>query len=108
MMVFYDHLETRDPEARERALMAALPKQIENARNNAPGFSRILAGIDPVGVTTREALAQLPVTRKSSLADIQKAALPFGGLCAVAPGSPARIKARLVVDQDETKPKQTA
>lgn len=77
---YYDALETRAPEVREAALMAALPAQIAHAKANAPGFSRILAGVDPEGVNSRAALARLPVTRKSDLAELQKAMPPLGGL----------------------------
>ena len=81
-MSHYDALETRDPAAREAALMAALAAQVAHARTNAPGFARILADVDPAAVTSRAALAKLPVTRKSDLADLQKANPPFGGLVA--------------------------
>ena len=76
----YDALETRAAAEREAALLAALPGQIAHAKNNAPGFGRILAAVDPAGVTTREALARLPVTRKSDLVDLQKMDPPLGGL----------------------------
>lgn len=76
----YDRLETRDPEERERSLLAALPKHIAHAKRNAPGWARILSAVDPEAVTDRAALAKLPVTRKSDLPSLQKAARPFGGL----------------------------
>jgi len=79
----YDRLEIRDPEERERSLLAALPGQIAHAKGNAPGWARILSGIDPGAVTDRTALAKLPVTRKSDLPALQKAERPFGGLNAV-------------------------
>ena len=78
----YDALETRDPAARESALMAALPAQVAHAQANAPGFAKILAGVAAASVNTRAALAKLPVTRKSDLSDLQKANPPFGGLVA--------------------------
>jgi len=37
-----------------------------------PGFARILADVDPHSVTTRAALARLPLTRKSDLSELQK------------------------------------
>jgi phenylacetate-CoA ligase len=80
MAEYFDSLETRDPAERERSLLAALPAQIAHAKTNAPGFSRILADFDPLAVTTRTALARLPVTRKSDLADLQKQQPPLGGL----------------------------
>ena len=80
MTEYYDTLETRDPAAREQALLAALPGQIAHAKQNAPGFARILADADPQAVTTRAALARLPVTRKSDLGELQKRLPPLGGL----------------------------
>src|SRR5207245_6997735 len=79
MPQYYDSLEARDPEERERLLMAALPGQIAHAKRKAPGWARILADVDPAGVTSRATLAKLPVTRKSDLAKLQRAERPFGG-----------------------------
>ncbi|MGA8048711.1 MAG: phenylacetate--CoA ligase family protein, partial [Burkholderiales bacterium] len=80
MMEYYDALETRPPEQREAALMAALPGQIAHAKRSAPGFARILADVDPAAVSSRAALARLPVTRKSDLGELQKRNPPLGGL----------------------------
>jgi len=87
----FDTLETRDPEVRERALLAALPRQLVHAKTHAPAFARILAGIDAAAVTSRAALARLPVTRKSELLELQRAARPFGGFAALARGEAARM-----------------
>jgi phenylacetate-CoA ligase len=91
MTEHFDTLETRDPEQRERALMARLPQQVAFAKANAPAFARILAGVDPAAVTSRAALAALPVTRKSELLDLQKASRPFGGFAAARRGDAARV-----------------
>jgi phenylacetate-CoA ligase len=88
---FYDALEIRDPEARERALLATLPEQIAHAKAHAPALATLLSGVEPRDVTSRAALARLPVLRKSELIERQKAEPPFGGLAAVAPGSLARV-----------------
>ena len=80
MTEYYDTLETRSPDEREAQLMAALPKQIALAKRRAPGFKRILRGIDPKTIDSRAALARLPVTRKSDLGELQKALPPLGGL----------------------------
>jgi len=88
---FYDALEARRPEEREATLMAALPKQLAHAERNAPGWARILQDIDPLAVTTRAALAKLPVTRKSDLAELQKAMPPLGGLNATPVGKLAKL-----------------
>jgi phenylacetate-CoA ligase len=87
---FYDALETRDAAERERDLLAALPGQLMHAQAAAPAFAEILAGVDCAAVTSREALARLPVTRKSDLLARQKALRasdPLGGFSAVSRGA---------------------
>lgn len=74
----YDDLESRPPEQREQALMAALPRVVAHARANAPAFAKILDHVAPATVTSRAALASLPVTRKSELLERQKAERPHG------------------------------
>jgi len=89
MSDFYDQLEVRDPAERETDLFAALPKQLVHAQTATPAFAEILAGVDCAAVTTREALARLPVTRKSELLERQKALRasdPFGGFSATVRG----------------------
>lgn len=88
---YFDERETREPAAREAALMAALSRQVAHAKADAPAFARILEGVDPAAVSDRSALAALPVTRKSDLMILQAAAPPFGGLAALAPSSAARL-----------------
>lgn len=87
----YDALETRDPEAREAALLQGLAAQVAHARAKAPYFSALFKDVDPAAITSRAALAQLPVTRKADLIEIQPKSLPFGGLNATPPGKLARI-----------------
>ena len=82
MPEYFDTLETRDPEQRERAQFAALPRQVAHAKSGARAFAKILAGVDAAAVTSRAALAQLPVTRKSELLEVQKGDRPFGGFAA--------------------------
>ena len=78
----FDDLETRDPAEREAALMVALAKQVSHAKAKAPAYGRLLAAVDPAQVTSREALARLPLTTKSELIDLQSAAPPLGGFAA--------------------------
>jgi len=92
MSEHFDALETRDPERRERELMAKLPAQVARAKA-APYFAESLKDIDAATVTSRAALAQLPVIRKHRLIELQKAARPFGGLVATARAGLARIYA---------------
>jgi len=77
---FFDKLEIRSPKQRELALLAALPKQIAHARRRASGFCRIFEKIKPEKIKSRAALAALPVTRKSDLAELQALERPLGGL----------------------------
>src|SRR6476646_6643175 len=91
MTEHYDALETRDPELREREQFELLRRQIAYAKANAPGFARRLADVDPAIITSREALAGLPVVRKSQLADMQRSARPFGGLAATRWGKARRV-----------------
>ncbi|MBB4039545.1 phenylacetate-CoA ligase [Microvirga flocculans] len=86
----YDTLETRDPAEREAALFARLPEILQQAAK-APAYAERLKDIDLAGITSREALAALPVLRKSELPALQKAALPFGGFVAGASGSFGRL-----------------
>jgi len=80
---FYDALETRDPAERERSLMAALPRIIAAAKERAPAYGRLFATLQPEEVTDRRALAQLPLTCKSDLIELQRQEPPFGGFAAV-------------------------
>ena len=85
-----DSLEARAPEARERELMDGLPQLIARAQK-APGWARILDGVNAADITSRAALAQLPVTRKSDLKQLQHDALPFGGLNTTPKNALARV-----------------
>lgn len=85
MSSFYDALETRSPAEREADLLARLPAQIAHAQQHSPAFAHILAGVNAASITSRAALAQLPVTRKYALQQRQRDQLdqpgqgPFGG-----------------------------
>src|SRR5947208_1726729 len=89
MTSHYDALETREPAAREADLFARLPGVLRGAMA-APAYARRLRGVDPATVTSRTALAGLPVLRKSELPALHKAFPPFGGFGA-APSSFARL-----------------
>jgi phenylacetate-CoA ligase len=73
MTTFFDALETRELAQREAALMAALPAQVAHAKQASAALAQILASVDPAAVTSRQALAQLPVTRKHELLERQQA-----------------------------------
>lgn len=90
MTAHYDALETRDHGAREAELFSRLPEVLRGAMA-APAYAERLRGLDPASVRSREALAGLPVLRKSELPALHKASMPFGGFVAAAPGSFARL-----------------
>lgn len=103
MSEFFDALETRDPEQRERDLMAAMPAAMARAMASATAIGRQLHGVDPWAVKSREALARLPVLRKHQLLEAQKESresLPttagamqrvFGGFSSVGWGQALRV-----------------
>jgi phenylacetate-CoA ligase len=86
----YDALETRDPVLREREQFAALPNLIARAMT-ASGWAKHLIGIDPKSITSRAALAKVPLLRKSDVVALQKEDPPFGGLNVTAPGKVKRL-----------------
>ena len=87
---FFDALETRDPAAREAALMGALPAQVAAAQG-VPALAAKLGGIEAKTVTSRATLQRIPVTRKGELLERQQAGRgadakpwdPFGGFSAI-------------------------
>lgn len=79
MNAFFDALETRTQASREAALLAALPAQIAHAKSHTSAFAAILKEVDGKAVNSREALAQLPVTRKGELLERQQAQRSAGG-----------------------------
>ncbi|ART47055.1 phenylacetate--CoA ligase family protein [Acidovorax carolinensis] len=90
MSKFYDALETRDPAEREAALLAALSTQVAHARAHSAAYAAILADVDPAGITSRAALARLPVTRKHELQERQQAGRGndvFGGFATIGFGA---------------------
>jgi phenylacetate-CoA ligase len=90
MRDFYDELETRPPEQREREQFAELPQIVARAMT-APGWAQQLSGVEPHEVTSRAALAKLPVLRKSDLKERQQQQPPLGGFAATPIGRLKRL-----------------
>jgi phenylacetate-CoA ligase len=86
----YDSLEIRPPDLRAKEQFASLPKAVAHGMM-APGWAKHLAGVDPATVTSRAALARLPVLRKSDIARLQNENPPFGGLNVTPPGKAWRL-----------------
>jgi phenylacetate-CoA ligase len=90
MTEHYDKLETRPAAERDDDLFARLPALVAAALQ-APGWQEHLKGVDAKAVNSREALARLPIMRKSALPAMQKAAPPFAGFVPAATSSFARL-----------------
>ena len=89
MNAYYDALETRDPQQRERELMARLPAQVAHAQAAAGAFAESLQGVDASQIRSRAALAALPVLRKHDLFERQRAERErdaFGGFSTLRTG----------------------
>ncbi|MEL7230038.1 MAG: AMP-binding protein, partial [Pseudomonadota bacterium] len=75
----FDGRDSQSSQEREAALFERLPGHLAEAVNVAPGLADHLSGHDLSQVTSREALAALPVLRKPQLMEAQKINPPFGG-----------------------------
>jgi len=82
-MAFYDKLETRDPQLREDEQLAAVRAQISHAQQKAPYFARVLERIDARDIKDRATLAQIPLTRKADVIELQKSSPPFAGMTSI-------------------------
>jgi phenylacetate-CoA ligase len=87
---YYDVLEIRDAALREREQFARLAGIVAHAMI-APGWAEHLVGADAKSVNSRDALAKLPVMRKSDIAALQKKHPPLGELNVTAPGKVRRL-----------------
>ena len=67
MTEYFDALEVRDQTQREADLFAALPAALAAARERAPAIATQLQDVQVDRITSRQALAAIPVLRKSEL-----------------------------------------
>ena len=81
MSNFYGRLEISDPEQRQARLLQSIRQQLKQAKQKAPAYREIATDI-----TSMSDFARLPVTRKSSLLELQKNDPPFGGYSAINAG----------------------
>src|SRR5690606_13757179 len=73
MTEYFDALEVRDQAQREADLFAALPAALLAARERAPAIATQLRDVQVDRITSRQALAAIPVLRKSELLKRQQA-----------------------------------
>ncbi len=94
MSEHFDDLETRTTEEREAAQLQALREQVRHAQQQTQAFAQLLDGVESARLRSLSDLAQLPVTRKSTLLERQQhtrslsgaARDPFGGFSALVRG----------------------
>lgn len=77
---FFDGIEVQDPARREARLFSRLPSFLGKLKAEIPGWADRLQDVDVSRVRDREALARLPLLRKSDLTALQSAKPPFGRL----------------------------
>ncbi len=90
-IALFNACEAGDPSEREAALMARLPAIVAAAKERCPAYRSRFAEVRPEEVVDRQALAQLPLTRKSELIEMQRRDPPFGGFAAVPVSALRRI-----------------
>src|SRR4051812_969702 len=83
-------LETRDAAGREADLCGRPPGVLPKAME-AAAYAERFNGVERASVTSRAALALLPVLRKSELPALHRAAPPFGGFVSASPGAFSRL-----------------
>ncbi len=91
MQRFDQDLARRTPEAREAEHFLRLRSLLKRAIAEAPGWQAHLGSLDPETVTSRKALARLPLLRKSDLPCLQAGQPPFGGFALSQPGRLKRL-----------------
>lgn len=80
---FYER-ECQNPQLREQSLLERLPAFITYAKQECQHYGKIIQHIDADKINSRTLLAQLPITRKSDLMQLQAKNAPLGGLNAKA------------------------
>jgi phenylacetate-CoA ligase len=72
-------------------MMADLRQALTALARQSPALAKQLGGLDIGALRSPADLSRIPVLRKSDLAAMQRAAPPFGGLAAIAPGRFRRL-----------------
>jgi phenylacetate-CoA ligase len=78
MTEYFDALETRSKEERERDLFKSFPDFLKDITKRIPAWADRFSSMDLASITSREKLASLPVLRKPELMEAQAAKPPFG------------------------------
>jgi phenylacetate-CoA ligase len=91
MTSYFDANETRSTAEREAVLMQGLREQVACVKEKSVAYAALFAQVIPASLVNREALAKLPVTRKSDLKARQSALPPFGGFTTKKPHDMAKL-----------------
>lgn len=86
MSEYYDRLESSDAEQRQALQFQAIRQQLKLAKQKAPAYQQLLAEVNVDDINVEADFARLPLTRKSSLLELQKENPPFGGFSAISTG----------------------
>lgn len=87
----FDRHETRDPAQRERVQFKTLRALLAYSKARAPYLRQQIKGVDLRALNSREALARIPLVRKSDLPTLQSSEEPLGGLSAKRPAAMSRL-----------------
>ena len=77
---FFDKKEILDRKTREENLFEHINIQFKKITELSSGWKSILKNVDIGKIRSRKDLAYIPITRKSSLAELQKKNFPYGNL----------------------------
>ncbi|MBY6186450.1 AMP-binding protein [Marinobacter hydrocarbonoclasticus] len=80
---YHDPREHQDPQLREQNLLASLQEVVDYARRQCSHYSQTLVAVESGSLTSRAALSELPLLRKSDLIQLQQAHPPLGGVAAM-------------------------
>jgi len=80
MSQYFHENEQINPVEREHKLLNRLPAFIDYAKQECPYYAELLANVNADNITSRESLAQLPITRKSELKLLQSNEAIFAGI----------------------------
>ena len=75
----YSDKETQDPLIREKVLFENISLKLKNITDQSVGWRNNLQGINFKNIKSREDFNEIPVTRKSSLIELQKNNFPYAG-----------------------------
>ncbi|MBF96063.1 MAG: AMP-dependent synthetase [Pelagibacterales bacterium] len=77
---YYDQREILDRESRERIIFENLNKKLMKIINDSEGWKNILKNVNIEEINNRDDLSSIPITKKSSLVNLQKNNFPYGNL----------------------------